>query len=107
MDLHTLLELPIIDCHELFGLGVSKHVETFGGLIEVTKDYLDPELRCIDKSFEEELEAELDTYLQGLDIDPAHCVIPLQDFLNVAVTQSNGSASTASINTSKRKADSI
>lgn len=76
-NLNPLPELPQINSSEFFGLGESKHVETFGGLMDVDAEHKEVEIQSADVN--EPSEADLSAYLQSLDINPDLCRIPLEN----------------------------
>ena len=69
-----LPELQDISSNEEFGLVQSKHIETFGGLLEI-KDEED-EGNILDLSMQDDMD--VDGVLQRLDVDPALRFLPQQ-----------------------------
>jgi len=85
-NLQKLPEMLQIDSQESFGLGTSKHVETFGGITAGGKENLF-EWKGLSESYEQALEHEMEEYLQNLDIHPSHRLIPLSDITSAISTR--------------------
>ena len=70
-----LPELQDISSKETFGLVQSKHIESFGGLLEIKEEEEERE-KILDLSMEDDVD--VDGVLQQLDINPALRFLPQQ-----------------------------
>jgi hypothetical protein len=85
-NLKPLPELAQINSGESFGLGESRHVESFGGLMDVKAEPKEIEFQP-----DEPLEVELSAYLESLDINPSLFSIPLDNLSSIGPALLTGS----------------